>query len=127
MTIALWCVLIAAIMPVLTVGIAKWGPALDNNHPRDWAGTLQGYRRRAYAAHQNAYEAFPFFAAAVLAALIREPSGGIASVDTLALVFVAARVAYTAAYVTDRATIRSVFWGIGWFATIGILLSAIFA
>lgn len=121
MTIALWCVLIAGILPVVTTGIAKWGTALDNNHPRDWANGLKGYRRRAYAAHQNAYEAFPFFAAAVVIANITDAPQGI--VNLLAVVFIAARIGYTATYLADLSTPRSILWGIGWFATIAILSS----
>ena len=119
MSIALWCVLLAGIMPVVTTGIAKWGaPDLDNNHPRDWAGALTGYRRRAYAAHLNAYEAFPFFAAAVIAATMLDASPP--AVDLLALVFVAARLGYTGAYMADFSTPRSLLWAAGWFSTIAI-------
>jgi uncharacterized MAPEG superfamily protein len=126
MTTALWCVLLAGILPVITTGIAKWGaPNLDNNHPRDWANDLSGYRRRAYAAHQNAYEAFPFFAAAVLAATVMQAPAGV--VNTLALIFIAARLAYTAAYITDRATPRSLLWAVGWFSTIAIFTAAAWA
>ena len=121
MTIALWCVLIAGILPVLTTGIAKWGTALDNNHPRDWANGLTGYRRRAYAAHQNAYEAFPFFAAAVLVATWTEAPQGI--VNMLSLLFILARIGYTGTYMADLATPRSIFWIVGWATTIAIFTS----
>ena len=123
MTIALWCVLLAGIMPVITTGIAKWGTRLDNNHPRDWANSLVGYRRRAYAAHQNAYEAFPFFATAVLAAGATGASPGL--VNLLAMVFIAARLGYTATYLADLATPRSIMWAIGWFVTIAIFTAAV--
>lgn len=121
MTIAIWCVLALGVLPVLTVALAKWGTALDNRHPRDWAGTLDGYRRRAYAAHQNGYEAFPFFAAAVLAAELQQAPRG--TLDTLALIVFAARLAYVAAYVFDRSTLRSIVWSVGWFGTIAIFVS----
>ncbi len=125
MTMALWCVLVAGILPVVAAGIAKWGTALDNNHPRDWANGLSGYRRRAYAAHHNAYEAFPFFAASVLAAAVTQAPQG--PVNTLALVFIAARLGYLAAYITDRATLRSVLWVIGWAATLAIFTASLWA
>ncbi len=125
MTIALWSVLCAAVMPVLTVGIAKWGIALDNNNPRDWASALTGYRRRAYAAHQNAYEAFPFFAAAVLAAMATGAPQGV--VNLLALAVLAARLIYTAAYLADLATMRSIAWSASWFSTIAIFTAAVWA
>jgi uncharacterized MAPEG superfamily protein len=118
MTVALWCVLIAAVLPVISAGIAKWGTALDNNHPRDWADGLTGYRRRAYAAHHNAFEAFPFFAAAVLTATVLQAPA--ATVNALALTFIAARIAYLAFYVSDNANLRSIVWIIAWAATIAI-------
>jgi uncharacterized MAPEG superfamily protein len=123
MNLALLCVLLAGVMPVLTVGVAKWGPRLDNNNPRDWAQTLDGYRRRAYAAHQNSFEAFPFFAAAVLAAMLTAVPAG--QLDVLALVFVAARIGYTVCYIQDWATPRSLLWIVAWGATIAIFISAL--
>jgi uncharacterized MAPEG superfamily protein len=125
MTIALWCVLLAGVLPVLTVALAKWGAKLDNNHPRDWAQSLEGYRRRAYAAHQNGYEAFPFFAAAVLAAQWAESPQS--TVDMLALIVIAARLAYVGAYAADMATPRSIVWSIGWFGTIAIFTAPAWA
>ncbi len=40
MTAAFWCVLAAIILPVATVGIAKWTRRYDNLAPRDWEATL---------------------------------------------------------------------------------------
>ena len=125
MPIALWCVLLAGIMPVVRAGVAKWGPGLDNHNPRDWANTLTGHRRRAYAAHQNSYEAFPFFAAAVLAAMLMKGPQG--TIDAIAVLFIAARVGYAVAYVVDAATIRSVLWIIAWLAQIALITSPAWA
>ena len=125
MTMALWCVLAVGIMPVLTVAIAKWGTRLDNNHPRDWAQTLDGYRRRAYAAHQNGYEAFPLFAAAVIVAQMRGVPQD--KLDALAVMVLLARIAYVTFYVKDRATLRSLVWAVGWFGSIIIFVSGILA
>lgn len=121
LTPALWCVLVVGMLPVLTVALAKWGAPLDNRHPRDWAATLDGYRRRAYAAHQNGYEAFPLFAVAVLVAEMQ--GGPRALVDGLALVVLAARLAYVACYVLDRSTLRSLVWALGWFGSLALFLT----
>jgi uncharacterized MAPEG superfamily protein len=125
MALALWCVLIAGIMPVIAAGIAKWGTALDNNNPRDWAGTLTGYRRRAYAAHHNAFEAFPFFAAAVLAALVAQAPVHV--VNLLATIFILARFGYIAAYIVDAATPRSLLWIVAWGTTVAIFTAPVWA
>lgn len=69
MPIAFWCVLLAGILPLATVAIAKAsGPGYDNHDPRSWLEQQSGRARRADMAHRNHFEAFPFFAAAVLAA-----------------------------------------------------------
>ncbi len=74
MSLANWCILAAALLPILTTGLAKsLGGAYDNHDPRGRALGYDGAAKRAHAAHQNGFEAFPFFAAAVLLA---EMKGG---------------------------------------------------
>jgi uncharacterized MAPEG superfamily protein len=69
MTFAMWMILVAILLPVVTTGMAKWGaPGLDNNAPRIWADTLTGWRKRADWCHRNHFEALPVFAAGVLVA-----------------------------------------------------------
>ena len=102
----------AAMLPYVTVALAKAGrgagPAYDNQAPRAWTERLGGWRRRAEWAHRNHLEAFPPFAAAVILALLGDGSRG--WIGALATAFVLLRVAYTAAYVLDRAALRSVLW-----------------
>jgi uncharacterized MAPEG superfamily protein len=120
MTMAFWCVLIAAFIPVMSAGIAKAGAKFDNNNPRDWLSKQEGYRRRANAAQANAFEAFPFFAAAVIVAfLLKAPQ---VQVDTLAMSFVAARIAYLIFYLADFAILRSVVWFAGVVCTVWIFV-----
>jgi len=110
MTLAYLCVLAAALLPYATIAIAKMG-GFDNHHPRDWEARLEGRRKRAYHAHLNGFEAFPFFAAAVIIAhLLHAPQG---IVDVIAVLFVAARLVYVWCYLQDKAALRSLAWGIG--------------
>ena len=119
MSLALWMVFLAGILPVLTVAFAKAsGGGYDNAHPRAWAAGLTGFRARAYAAHQNHFEFFPFFAAAVIIAEWK--TGGGTGLDRLALAIMAGRLFYTATYLGNRPTLRSIGWAIGWFGTIAI-------
>ena len=60
MTIAIWCILIAATLPYVAFGFVK---GLDPNQPRDRVGDLSGRAARAYGAHLNALN-LPWFAAA---------------------------------------------------------------
>lgn len=126
MTIALWCVLFAAILPIVCAGIAKGGAAdFDNAKPREWLDNLKGWRRRADAAQRNGFEAFPLFAVAVLAAQAQGSAQG--TVDLLAALWLAARLGYTAAYLADRPTLRSALFSVAWVAAITIFVSPLWA
>ena len=124
MTIAYWCVLIAGVLPLFAIGIAKaGGERYNNRHPRMWLGKQQGYRARAAAAESNSFEAFPLFAAAVIIAhLTRAPQGPL---DLLAVVFILARIAYVICYLADWHWARSLVWFIGYVACIAIFLSGV--
>jgi uncharacterized MAPEG superfamily protein len=129
MTISQWCVLAACILPILTVGLAKVSMGriprklggYDNENPRAWEAALTGWRGRAHAAQLNGYEALPLFIAGVLFAQI----GGAdqTRIDLLALLFIAARLVYIWLYLTNRATLRSLVWAIGFGASIALLVS----
>jgi uncharacterized MAPEG superfamily protein len=123
MTLALWMVLIAGILPVLTVGIAKaTARNYDNNHPRQWSQTLSGLQARAYSAHQNHYEFLPLFAVAVIIAEWK--AGSSAGLDWLAIAAIAARLGYTACYLLNWGMLRSLAWALAWFGSIAIFASA---
>ncbi|MBU6212687.1 MAG: MAPEG family protein [Gammaproteobacteria bacterium] len=121
MTIALWTLLLAALMPIVCAGIAKVGPGrYDNRNPRDWQAKQQGYRARAYAAQQNCWEALAVYVAALVAAFI-----GNVPLETLALIagiFAASRVAYLACYLADLATLRSLVWLVGFGSCICLIV-----
>ena len=123
MTIAYWCVLIAALLPYVLTGYAK-GTArgYDNRAPRDWQSRLEGRSARAHWAHLNSFEAFPFFAAAVIIAHLRGAEQS--TIDALAVGFIAARVVYSVLYVAGIATMRSVIWALGFFAAIALFVVA---
>ena len=122
MTIAFWCVLFAGLLPYVAVGIAKVGKRFDNHAPRDWLAKQDGYRKRAHAAHLNTFEAFPFFAAGVFIAHITIAPTNI--INTIAVAFVVARVAYIWCYVSDRASLRSIAWIVGFGLTAALYVVA---
>jgi uncharacterized MAPEG superfamily protein len=120
MSVALWCVLIAGLLPYVATLIAKAGAPFDNRDPRAWLAQQQGYRRRANAASMNAFEALPLFAAAVLVEqLVRGPQ---TSANLLAIGFIVARLAHLACYLADLATLRSIAWFIGLLCVIGLFV-----
>jgi uncharacterized MAPEG superfamily protein len=108
MHFAFWMILVAALLPYVMAAMAKSGGGIDNASPRSGIDGLQGWRKRADWAERNHFEAFPAFAAAVIVAeLARAPQSRI---DMLAGLFVLCRVAYSAAYIGNRATLRSALW-----------------
>ena len=116
--------LIAGLLPVICAGIAKAGRKdYDNRDPRAWMATQTGYRARANAAQANSLEAFPFFAAGVLLALMAGVEQD--TIDAVCLVFIAARLAYILAYVGDRPTWRSVLWLVGYANVVTLFVLAI--
>ncbi|AYR21912.1 MAPEG family protein [Alcaligenes faecalis] len=100
---------VAAFLPWLAAICAKAGAAGFTNHePRAWLASLSGWRSRANAAQANAFEALPFFYAAVLLALL---SGADAlRVQNLMMVWIALRVLYLLMYIMDKASLRSLVW-----------------
>ena len=128
-TIAYWCVLVAAILPVVCAGIAKSGMfsispkkgGYDNNNPRAWLARQTDWRARANAAQANTFEALPFFFAAVIIA--HQLQARQAVVDILAFLFVVLRIAYITMYVADMAKTRSAIWAAALLVNIWILFT----
>ena len=122
MTIALWMILAAAFLPYLTIFYAKYDPKFDNNAPRAFLEKQTGAKKRAYWAQNNSFEIFPVFAAAVLVAHVTGADQS--QSDMLAIGFVISRIAYILAYITDRATLRSIIWAVGLGCIIGLFVIA---
>lgn len=124
MTTAYLCLLIAGVLPLICTGIAKKGfPNYDNHNPRAWLAQQGGARARANAAEANSLEAFAFFAAMLLAAI--QTGVAASTVNTLAVVFVLARIAYIYCYVSDRASLRTAVWAVGYGCVIALGVLAV--
>jgi uncharacterized MAPEG superfamily protein len=121
MNITYACMLLAGLTPLIAVTIAKWKlPGYDNNNPREWMAKQTGFRARAYAAHQNCFESFPFFAVAVIMAMMAGVDAK--PIDTCSVIYVVARLFYILCYVKDWATSRSIFWTIGYASIIALFV-----
>ncbi len=131
-TLAHWCILIAALLPIVCAGIAKSGAmkrprregGYDNADPRAWLARQGDWRARANNAQANSFEALPFFFAAVLVAL--HMGAAQRSLDLLAAAFIVLRILYIYFYVSDRASLRSLVWILGLAVNIAILFLAAF-
>ena len=128
-TVAYWCILMMAILPIVCAGISKYGMftvkpkegGYDNNNPRAWLSRQADWRARANAAQANTFEALPlFFAAVIIAHLLQAPQ---ARLDILSFGFVLLRVAYVVVYVADMANTRSAVWFLALLVNIAILFA----
>ncbi|CAH1387871.1 MAPEG family protein [Candidatus Nitrotoga sp. M5] len=126
MTIAKWCVLIACFLPSVTALLPKISSPrqslkdgqYDNNNPREWQSKLIGWQKRAIAAHSNGYEALPLFIAAVIFAQMSQSDQS--RIDLLAMIFVALRVMYIAAYLMNFGGLRSLIWAAAMAVNVGL-------
>jgi uncharacterized MAPEG superfamily protein len=124
-----WCVLIAALLPIVCAGLAKsrgFGKpraqgGYDNGNPREWLQRQSEGSARANAAQANSFEALPFFIGAVLIA--HQLGADQALLDMLAVAYIALRVAYIAAYLANQASLRSLLW----LAALGVNVAILFA
>ena len=125
MTIPFFCVFLAFLLNIISKGpvavaMAHQSGGYDNKNPRDQQAGLDGWGRRAVAAHLNSFEAFPAFAAAVLVAVI----AGADPIWTtrLAVVFVVVRALYIPLYLADLSLLRSLVWTVGFSAVVGLFI-----
>lgn len=128
MTIAVGCLILAATLIYIAkipvaVAMAKLDGRYDNHHPRAQQARLTGFGARALAAHQNAIEAFPLFAAGVLAALWAEAAQE--TINTLCIVFIVARAIYMVLYWLDLDKLRSTVWFVGLIASFWLMALAV--
>ena len=128
-TLAYWCVLIAALLPMACSILAKSGMAgkpraqggFDNADPRAWLARQTDWRARANAAQANSFEALPFFMGAVIIAHQLGAQQG--RLDILAFVYIVLRLMYIMFYVGGLPTLRSIVWTGGLLVNIAILFS----
>src|SRR5271155_2746735 len=120
MTLAEWMIFAAVVLYLLTVAPVKavGYKTFDNSNPRDPAFYKAGIAARALGAHINGVETFPFFAVSVLLAEFRlQPQNWI---DELAVAFVVIRLLFVIAYLSNRSTIRTLLWNLGFAANAAI-------
>jgi len=126
-SIAYWCVLVAAILPIVCAGIAKSGQfgkplsegGFDNDQPRAWLARQTDWRARANAAQANSFEALPFFMGAVIIA--HQLGANQLRLDVLAFIYIVLRLFFIMMYVAGLSKPRSIAWALAFATNIGIL------
>ena len=113
MTIAEGMIFTAVLLYLLTLAPVKALGHRDfkNSDPRAPGFYEKPLRKRAYGAHVNGIETFPFFAAAVLLAEFRACPQVL--IDSLAAAFVGVRLAFVLAYLGGKPTVRTLLWNLG--------------
>jgi len=130
MTIPLWTLLVAIIMPYMWLGPAmsarkeQFGSA-DNKQPRLQTAKLEGKGARAYAAHQNAFEALAVYVPAVLVAHVTHANPTHSMI--LSIVWVVCRFLHGVMYINDIDKARSGMFGLAFMAAIGQFVIAAMA
>lgn len=132
MTIALFCILIAALMPLICAGIAKSGTfkvprkegGYDNLDPRAWEAKQEGWRKWASNAQENCWEALPFFGMAVIVSHMMGIIGWLPNL--LAATFILLRSVYIYLYITGKQSLRSSVWFLALLVNIALFLLPIF-
>ena len=109
----------------LSVAMAREPEGYDNAMPRDQQAKLEGWGRRAAAAHANGFESFPIFAAGVLAASVTNASPHWAAI--FAVTHVVMRALYPVVYVAGKAALRSAVWSVGFACSAALLLLPVVA
>jgi len=100
------------------------GKGYDNSKPRLQQGRLTGWGARAVGAHQNSFEAFsPFAAAVIIATFSKVP---VVLVIKLGFVFVTSRLVYHILYLINWSLPRTLIFYFGLMATAKVFVLAIF-
>lgn len=130
MTIPLWTLLVAVILPYMWLGPSfsarkeQFGAA-DNAHPRVQVAKLEGKGARAYAAHQNAFEALAVYAPAVLVAHVTHANPTHSMI--LSIVWVVCRFLHGVLYIANVDKARSGMFALAMLASVGQFIIAAMA
>ena len=127
MTTLIWCLFIAALLPLLAKGPVAYAMnklgGYNNNHPREQQSKLTGFGARALAAHQNAFESLMIFAPAVLLAIATQHTDK--NIMLLAIVHVCARISYNILYLMDIDKLRTLVWSVATISSFSIIWQCI--
>ena len=99
-------------------GLSEWNASARDSEPR--FSPLTGRLRRAVANH---FEALAFFTIAVVLVQFTQSNGGLTA--ACAWVYLIARVLYVPAYALGWSPWRSLIFGIGFLATMAMILTAL--
>ena len=94
----------------------------DNRHPRDQQAKLEGWPKRAIAAHLNGFESFPAFGIAILMAYVAKSTT--TYVHALAITYLVARTIYPVLYIANIHALRTIVWTVGVLSVVALMVLA---
>lgn len=120
---------LAAILQAVQIGLAGWSMNRDglqqwNAGPRDREPQFSARTSRLRRAVNNHFEALAFFTIAVVLVQFTRSSGAFTAV--CAWVYLLARILYVPAYAFGWSPWRSLIFGVGFLATMLMILTALF-
>lgn len=120
---------LAAILQAIQIGLAGWSMGRDglsgwNAGPRDAEPQFSARTGRLRRAVNNHFEALAFFTIAVVLVQFTQSNGGLTA--TCAWLYLFARVLYVPAYALGWSPWRSLIFGVGFLATMLMILTALF-
>ena len=124
MAISYCCILLAAMMPLILAGYAKFSSkGYDNSSPREFLSKLEGRAKRANFAQLNSFEAFPVFAVSIIIAHL----AGVAQslITIIAVFYIIFRILYAVCYILDNHALRSTVWFLAFACVIILFISSI--
>ena len=129
MTPELTALSLAALLHSVQIGLAGWFMNRDagvdyNISPRDTQPEFSVLTGRLRRAVNNHFEALAFFTIAVVVVTLSGAASGLTA--ACGWIYLAARVLYVPAYAFGWAPWRSVIFGVGFTATLVMILAALF-
>lgn len=129
MTPELTALSLAALLQSVQIGLAGWFMNRDagvdyNISPRDTQPEFSVLTGRLRRAVNNHFEALAFFTIAVVVVTLSGAASGLTA--ACGWIYLAARVLYVPAYAFGWAPWRSVIFGVGFTATLVMILAALF-
>lgn len=125
MTIPFWCLFIVVLLPYVYSTLSgyyrqKQLGSMDNKYPRLQKVQLTGIGARAVGAEQNAFEALPVFASAVLVSHIAGADAARAAM--WCEIFVAARIVHGICYLANIDAVRSLSFLVGMVCVVALFV-----
>eukprot|EP01001_Neometanema_parovale_P010903 NODE_7145_length_789_cov_104.983483_g6906_i0.p1 GENE.NODE_7145_length_789_cov_104.983483_g6906_i0~~NODE_7145_length_789_cov_104.983483_g6906_i0.p1 ORF type:complete len:127 (-),score=14.64 NODE_7145_length_789_cov_104.983483_g6906_i0:161-541(-) len=116
--------LMVAATNIPSVLAAGYKDGFDNNYPRLQKAHMTGFGARAQAAHENSLEFLAYFGLAAIMAHVSKVDATVSS--SLCVATLLYRAMFLFGYWLNLDKVRSIFWGLAFMHTMGLMGLSIF-